>query len=105
MAMTRQEQIKKLESEWADSPRWNGVSRSYSAEDVVKLRGTVQVEHTLARLGAEKFWRLVNQDDPEEGQPEAGRKTEATKDEGEDGDREVESNRDAAPASDEVVGE
>jgi len=40
--MTRQEQIKKLESEWANSPRWKGITRSYSAEDVVKLRGTVQ---------------------------------------------------------------
>jgi isocitrate lyase len=64
IAMTRQEQIKQLESEWAESPRWKGVTRSYTAEDVVKLRGTVQVEHTLARLGAEKFWRLVNQEEP-----------------------------------------
>ena len=62
--MTRQEQIRKLESDWADSPRWKGIERSYSAEDVVKLRGTVQIEHTLARLGAEKFWRLINQEDP-----------------------------------------
>jgi isocitrate lyase len=62
--MTRQEQIKQLESEWADSPRWKGTERSYSAEDVVKLRGTVQIEHTLARLGAEKMWRLVNQEEP-----------------------------------------
>ena len=50
--MTRQEQIKQLESEWANSPRWKGVTRNYSAEDVVKLRGTVQIEHTLARLGS-----------------------------------------------------
>ena len=62
--MTRQEQIKQLETEWADSPRWKGITRNYSAEDVVKLRGTVQVEHTLARLGSEKMWRLVNQEDP-----------------------------------------
>ena len=62
--MTRQEQIKQLESEWADSPRWKGITRNYSAEDVVKLRGTVQIEHTLARLGSEKMWRLVNQDAP-----------------------------------------
>jgi isocitrate lyase len=40
------------------------VERTYSAEDVVRLRGTVQVEHTLARHGAEKFWRLVNQEQP-----------------------------------------
>ena len=62
--MNRQEQIRKLEAEWAESPRWKGIDRTYSAEDVVKLRGTVQIEHTLARQGAEKFWRLVNQEDP-----------------------------------------
>ena len=62
--MTRQEQIKQLESEWADSPRWKGITRNYSAEDVVKLRGTVQIDHTLARLGSEKMWRLVNQEAP-----------------------------------------
>ncbi|MDJ0711098.1 MAG: isocitrate lyase [Woeseiaceae bacterium] len=62
--MTKQEQIQKLEAEWADSPRWKGVRRTYSAEDVVKLRGTVQIEHTLARQGAEKMWRLIHQDEP-----------------------------------------
>lgn len=62
--MQRQEQIQKLEAEWADSPRWKNVIRDYSAEDVVKLRGSVLVEHTLARLGAEKLWRLVNQEKP-----------------------------------------
>ncbi len=62
--MTKQEQIQKLEAEWADSPRWKGVKRTYSAEDVVKLRGTVQIEHTLARQGAEKMWRLIHQDEP-----------------------------------------
>ncbi|MDX2411232.1 MAG: isocitrate lyase [Woeseiaceae bacterium] len=62
--MNKREQIAQLESEWADSPRWKGVERNYSAEDVVKLRGTVNIEYTLARLGAEKMWRLVNQEDP-----------------------------------------
>jgi isocitrate lyase len=62
--MDRQEQIRKLEAEWSESPRWKGIDRTYSAEDVVKLRGTVQIEYTLARQGAEKFWRLVNQEDP-----------------------------------------
>ena len=62
--MTKQEQIKQLETEWAESPRWKGVKRTYSAEDVVKLRGTVQIEHTLARQGAEKMWRLIHQDEP-----------------------------------------
>ena len=62
--MRRQDQIAKLKSDWAGSPRWKGVSRDYSAEDVVKLRGSVLVEHTLARLGAEKLWRMVNQETP-----------------------------------------
>jgi isocitrate lyase len=64
MVVTKQQQISQLESDWANSPRWKGVERSYSAEDVVKLRGTVQIEHTLARIGSEKMWRLVNQDEP-----------------------------------------
>jgi len=62
--MDRREQVARLNSEWAESPRWQGVTRNYTAEDVVKLRGTVQVEHTLARHGAEKFWRLINQEQP-----------------------------------------
>jgi isocitrate lyase len=62
--MNKQDQIQKLESEWADSPRWKGIRRDYSARDVVNLRGSVLVEHTLARLGAEKMWRLVNQEKP-----------------------------------------
>ncbi len=62
--MTRQDQINALNQEWANSPRWKGISRNYTAEDVVKLRGSVQIEYTLARNGAEKFWRLVNQEAP-----------------------------------------
>ncbi len=62
--MKRDEQIKALESEWAESPRWKGVQRDYSAEDVVKLRGSLLIEHTLARVGAEKLWRMVNQEEP-----------------------------------------
>ena len=62
--MRRNDQIRTLEAEWAESPRWKGVQRDYSAEDVVKLRGSVLIEHTLARVGAEKLWRLINQDKP-----------------------------------------
>ncbi len=62
--MQRDNQIKALEAEWAESPRWKGVQRDYSASDVVKLRGSVMIEHTLARIGAEKLWRLVNQARP-----------------------------------------
>ena len=53
-----------LHSEWNDSPRWKGIRRDYSPEDVVRLRGSVLVEQTLARLGAEKLWRLINQEKP-----------------------------------------
>ena len=62
--MTRQQEIASLGSEWAESPRWKGIQRDYSAADVVKLRGSVLIEHTLARLGAEKLWRLINQEKP-----------------------------------------
>jgi isocitrate lyase len=51
-----------LQQEWATDPRWAGVKRSYSAEDVVRLRGSVQEEHTLARLGAERLWAMLHQD-------------------------------------------
>ncbi len=45
-----------IKLDWANNPRWNGVKRNYTAEDVVRLRGTVHVEHSLARIGAEKLW-------------------------------------------------
>ena len=51
-----------LTQEWANNPRWKGVNRPYTAEDVIRLRGSVQVEHTLARLGAEKLWRYINEE-------------------------------------------
>jgi isocitrate lyase len=50
-----------LRSLWRDSPRWRGIERPYSAEDVVRLRGTIVVEHSIARLTAEKLWRYVNE--------------------------------------------
>ena len=46
-----------LTRDWQDNPRWRGVTRGYTAADVVRLRGTVRIEHSLARLGAEKLWR------------------------------------------------
>ena len=60
--MTRREQeIAQLRSEWNESPRWAGVKRPYAAEDVVRLRGSLRVEHTLAREGAEKLWRMMHE--------------------------------------------
>ena len=52
----------RLKKDWAESPRWKGIRRPYSAEDVVRLRGSLQIEHTLARRGAEKRWKLVNEE-------------------------------------------
>ncbi len=52
------EQLKK---EWATDPRWAGIQRGYSAEEVVRLRGTVAVEHSLARLGANKLWKYLGE--------------------------------------------
>ena len=60
MAFLTQEQ---LEQDWRDNPRWKGVKRAYSAADVVRLRGTVPVEHTLAKLGSEKLWRYLHTED------------------------------------------
>jgi isocitrate lyase len=50
-----------LRKEWQTNARWKGVERPYKAEDVVRLRGTVHVEHSLARLGAEKLWRYMHE--------------------------------------------
>ena len=58
--MTREEQIKAIEKDWAENPRWANVKRNYSAADVVRLRGSVIPEYTYARRGAEKLWDLVN---------------------------------------------
>ena len=57
MAMRTAQQIT---ADWNDNPRWQGITRGYKAEDVVRLRGSVAIEHSLARLGAEKLWRHMH---------------------------------------------
>ncbi|WP_030168301.1 isocitrate lyase [Spirillospora albida] len=52
-----------LQRQWDTDERWKGIERTYSAEDVVRLRGSVQEEHTLARLGAERLWKLLHEED------------------------------------------
>ncbi|MEV0387162.1 isocitrate lyase [Nonomuraea sp. NPDC050643] len=52
-----------LQDEWDNDSRWEGVERTYGAEDVIRLRGSVQEEHTLARLGAERLWNLLHTED------------------------------------------
>jgi isocitrate lyase len=57
-----QQEIANLERDWAENPRWKNIERTYSASDVIRLRGSVKQENTLARRGAEKLWGLVNGD-------------------------------------------
>ena len=56
--MRVEQEIANMKKDWAENPRWKGVTRPYSAEDVVRLRGSLQIEYTLARRGAEKLWDL-----------------------------------------------
>ena len=56
----RNAQAAALAKDWAENPRWKGIKRGYSAEDIVRLRGSFPIEYTLARRGAEKLWDLVN---------------------------------------------
>jgi isocitrate lyase len=53
-----------LRHEWETDPRWAGIRRDYDAEDVIALRGSVHVEHSLARAGAERLWSLMQRDEP-----------------------------------------
>ena len=59
-APTREQQAAALQKDWNENPRWKGVQRGYSAADVVRLRGSMPIEHTLAKRGAEKLWTLLN---------------------------------------------
>jgi isocitrate lyase len=58
--LTREQQAAALEKDWAENPRWKGIKRGYTGADVVRLRGSIGIEHTLAQRGAEKLWSLLN---------------------------------------------
>ena len=58
-----EEQAVQLELDWSENSRWKGVTRPYSAADVIRLRGSVSIDHTLATRGAHKLWELVNNED------------------------------------------
>src|SRR5690606_15881663 len=61
--MKNQEQIRQIEKDWLENPRWTGVQRPYSAEEVLKLRGSYQLDYTIAKLMSEKLWeKLISQD-------------------------------------------
>ena len=61
--MNRIEQVKQLEKNWREDERWAEIERGYSAEEVVKLRGSVQIEHTLAKKGAVRLWGSLHEED------------------------------------------
>ena len=61
--MNPQQQAAELAKTWASEARWRGVTRSYSAQDVVRLRGSLYVDHTLARVGAERLWQLLHSEE------------------------------------------
>ena len=56
------EQAAQLQRQWDSDPRWAGLERTYSAADVIRLRGSIQEEHTLARIGAERLWSMLRED-------------------------------------------
>ncbi len=58
--LTRQQQIDAIKKDWAENPRWKGVKRPFTAEEVVALRGSFVPENTIAQRGAAKLWELVN---------------------------------------------
>ncbi len=58
----RKLEAQRLQKEWTESPRWKGIKRGYTADDVVRLRGSIQVEHTLAKRGAERLWKMLNEE-------------------------------------------
>ena len=62
--MSRARTAAEIQTSWKSDPRWKGITRSYTAEDVVRLRGTVHVEHSLARSGAEKLWTRITTQPP-----------------------------------------
>ena len=56
----RETEIRNLQKDWAENSRWQGIKRDYSAEDVIRLRGSIGVEHTLARRGATRLWEQLH---------------------------------------------
>jgi isocitrate lyase len=59
---TRKERARQIEQDWQTNARWKGISRPYSADEVVKLSGSVKIDYTLARLGANRFWDLLQRE-------------------------------------------
>ena len=58
--MSQEAKIRNLATDWLTNPRWEGIERPYTAEKVIKLRGTVDIEYSLAKQGAKKFWHKLH---------------------------------------------
>ena len=56
------DELDELNNEWDNDPRWKGVERPYDAEEVLKLRGTLKIDYTVARAGAKRLWMLLNEE-------------------------------------------
>src|SRR5690349_24617 len=61
--MARLKAVRNLEREWENDERWNGIVRDYTADDVERLRGSIEIKYTLAEMGAERLWQLLH-DEP-----------------------------------------
>ena len=62
--MSTPRNAEEIQQSWENDPRWTGIERPYTAADVIRLRGTIQVEHTLARIGSERLWNLLETEAP-----------------------------------------
>ena len=60
--MNFDQEVAKLKQDWVENARWKGIQRGYSAQDVIRLRGSIEIEHTLARRSAEKLWKLLSEE-------------------------------------------
>src|SRR5690349_3155608 len=60
--MARLKAVRNLEREWENDERWNGIVRDYTADDVERLRGSIEIKYTLAEMGAERLWQLLNEE-------------------------------------------
>ena len=58
--MVLPDEIEEVEQSWRDDPRWQGIIRPYSAEEMLKLRGTLTIDYTFATIGAKRLWQLIN---------------------------------------------
>ncbi len=58
--MYTKKEIEQLANDWKTNPRWNGIVRPYTPEEVIKMRGSIHLDYTLAKMGAEKLWKLFH---------------------------------------------